>query len=149
VNDKEHSLLAWTARVDAGKCVTGRGRFAVMGEMTYMLKTYYLCGALLVGISAGASGYTSDEMLERCKVGSQAATAFEADQFGYCRGAVQMMIDLSRVLDDSLRFCVPDNYTIEEAVAIVVRHLENTPGERDKPFVVLAHFALSDAWPCK
>jgi hypothetical protein len=115
-----------------------------------MWKTYCAGACLLVSISTSAFGYSGDEMLMRCKSGSQGATTVtEADNLGYCRGAVQMMIDLSRVLDPTLRFCVPDDYTIGRAMDIVVRHLENAPSERDKPFVVLAHAALFEAWGCK
>jgi hypothetical protein len=143
-----------SALISSRSCSTTRfvsySHNRIITRIGHMWKTYCAGGCLLFSISTGAFGYTGDDMLQRCKYDPQGTpTIFEADQFGYCRGAVQMMIDLSRVLDPTLRFCVPDNYTIEQAIDIVVRHLENVPGERDRPFVVLAHSALFDAWGCK
>ncbi len=47
------------------------------------------------------------------------------------------------------RACVPENVTLEQMTALVVRWFDQRPEEWHLDFVALALSALHDVWPCK
>jgi hypothetical protein len=61
---------------------------------------------------------------------------------GYCAGAVYGI-----AFEGCAR--VPNDVTLEQMVRVVVRYVEARPQRMHEPFVLLAHEALIDAWPCK
>jgi hypothetical protein len=62
--------------------------------------------------------------------------------------AMQAVGDIPH-LDPLLCAAVPEQVTIEQALAVVVSYGETHPKERPLPFTVLVLDALHDAWPCK
>jgi hypothetical protein len=46
-------------------------------------------------------------------------------------------------------FCIPNDVTMGQKVAVVVKHIDEHPEEMHLYFTVLAYEALLRAWPCK
>lgn len=46
-------------------------------------------------------------------------------------------------------FCMPNNATVKQASAVVMRHMESQPRQLHHDASVLVLKALSSAWPCR
>ena len=75
------------------------------------------------------------EVIDGCKrfVESRAPKTFtEVHKEGTCYGV-----------------CLPERYSMGQAVRIVVTYMEKHPDQMHEQFAYLALLALRDAWPCK
>ena len=50
---------------------------------------------------------------------------------------------------DDPPFCAPNDVTLGQRVAVVVKYVDEHPEDMDLKFFRLAHEALLKAWPCK
>ena len=46
-------------------------------------------------------------------------------------------------------FCMPNNATVKQASAVVIKHMESHPEKLHQDASVLVLVALSRAWPCR
>lgn len=108
---------------------------------------------VLVGFSSGASAQgTGKDMLGPCRSYAlpdppQQLDALTALRIGYCRGAVEAVMEIGNAQAVS-PVCVPKDVGSRQAVQVVVTYLDANPNELNKPFGVLAAAALHAKWPC-
>jgi hypothetical protein len=50
---------------------------------------------------------------------------------------------------DDPPFCIPDDVTLGQRVAVVVKYIDQHPEEMHQSFAYLAYRASEEAWPCK
>ena len=80
---------------------------------------------------------------------------FGRDPFtqGECVGILEALAMTATDLDPAAfvisRSCAPDDATLPQITAVVVRWLDERPQRWNEDFRALALFALHDAWPCK
>jgi hypothetical protein len=81
---------------------------------------------------------------------------------GACLGVVSTLMDKLSPTDPFMRallpqpqpqpqpqlVCIPDGVTNRQAVAVVVKFLDDHPNQLHQRFIVLAQDALYEAWPC-
>jgi hypothetical protein len=76
----------------------------------------------------------------------------KAFDLGLCAGAMialhDDMILLQLPSDHPLRSCLPDNVTVEQSIAVVVRWFDRHPQSRQENFMWVAMSAMHEAWPC-
>jgi len=78
-----------------------------------------------------------------------AAGAVASFKQGYCGGVVSSLMVDGPDLSPTLRFCIGQRVTVEQAVRVVVAYLEQRPKLLREPFQPLARQALREAWPCR
>ena|SRR6516162_2433303 len=69
-------------------------------------------------------------------------------QMAVCIGVVIALMRLGPSLTTNISFCAPDSVTYAQAVKVIVSYLEAHPDTLHEDFVLLAHVALAEAWPC-
>jgi hypothetical protein len=67
---------------------------------------------------------------------------------GICAGSIGTLLFLGDALPDDYRVCRPRGAVLDDAVRIVVTHIERQPRRLHENFNGLAMEALSAAWPC-
>ena len=71
---------------------------------------------------------------------------------GYCIGFIDTLVYMQTLLtvahnvDPS--FCVPDGYSNEQGIRVLVKYLTNHPEKLHQPYVMLSMLALMEAFPC-
>ena len=68
---------------------------------------------------------------------------------GNCHGTIAGIAAISELLPAEFRSCPPANAPRSQAVRVVVKYLEDHPGELNKDLEQLIVTALREAWPCK
>jgi hypothetical protein len=82
-------------------------------------------------------------------LGCRSALASENKNYvgqGYCLGAVAAIFHFA---ETHFGICTPDGVTIEQAVRVVVTHIDQRPNQLRERFEDLALEALRRAWPCR
>jgi hypothetical protein len=68
---------------------------------------------------------------------------------GVCAGTVNTLMLSGPVYPAGGRFCPPSNAPVNQGVRVVVSYMDRHPGELHEQFIILAHQAMREAWPCK
>jgi|SRR5664280_2292585 hypothetical protein len=92
-----------------------------------------------------AESMTTDFVIDGCR---SADKTQKVDQFklGLCLGAINAL--MTQQLNSFAKFCVPSSTTLNEAVRVVLKHVEANPDVRNQLFEGMVADALSDEWPC-
>lgn len=75
-------------------------------------------------------------------------TSVETAKAGQCIGAILSLAYVGGVLDQSLRFCVPDDVPLGKTTKIILDYIDSHPSERDAPFPVIVVKVLHEKMPC-
>jgi hypothetical protein len=67
---------------------------------------------------------------------------------GMCAGSIGTLLFLGDALPDQYRVCRPPGAVLNDALRIVVSHIEANPERMHENFNGLAMEALSAGWPC-
>jgi hypothetical protein len=116
--------------------------------MFQFMRGIALVAAMLLGCGASFAGATTSAnlIMQGCRVFfAKPAKETIDDAFlqGECLGIVDAVLHLA---EDN---CPPKGSTPEQAIRIVVKHIDDRPARMHEPFIVLAREALRAAWPCK
>jgi hypothetical protein len=68
---------------------------------------------------------------------------------GMCMGFVSAILRSGGLLDQRLRFCVPERVTGAQAVKVLLKFLNDHPADTNRAAETLAITAFIGAWPCK
>lgn len=68
---------------------------------------------------------------------------------GVCAGAIGALITINSSLEPSYRICRPIGVSLRRDIRVVIDHLRANPTTWNENFVVVAHLALRQAWPCR
>ena len=106
--------------------------------------------AALTAIPAAASDHSANYYLPSCKDFINERFAREPFRQGECVGLIEgLVINASDLPFAGSRSCAPENVTVAQLTAVVVRWLDQHPQRWHEDFRALALFALHDAWPCE
>jgi hypothetical protein len=108
----------------------------------------FLLGLLLAPTLSNqtyAESMTTDFVIDGCR---SADKTQKVDQFklGLCLGAINAL--MTQQLNSFAKFCVPSSTTLNEAVRVVLKHVEANPDVHNQLFEGMVADALSDEWPC-
>jgi hypothetical protein len=109
-----------------------------------------LVAALVVIPTAAAAGrdpHSAAFHYPACR-GLLAADEHAPHLQGSCVGQIALLLQLSDVLPQPLRFCAPSRMTVRQATEIVAAYMERHPGELHRAFPLVAILALRETWPC-
>jgi hypothetical protein len=99
--------------------------------------------------AASEQGFSGNKMLPACKYQlGKIEDANSAYKAGECVGAIAAIGSYALSFDQGARFCPPEEATIDQAIRIVVKFLEQNPARLHLSFFNLAHIAMKEAWPC-
>jgi len=76
---------------------------------------------------------------------------------GVCHGSVGTIMDMLRIANmdhDKVLVAgncaaIPDSATLEQAVRVVVKYVDNHPEQINYPFIATVVIAFTEAWPCR
>ena len=70
---------------------------------------------------------TGNDIRERCQITQRDdlsnRTSTDANKVGFCQGYVDAIFNLGRDLAEPYRFCHPDEATIEQAISVLLKYL--------------------------
>jgi len=115
----------------------------VVNQAMRILLHMILVGWLMACASANATP-TTGEFLKLANSGS----AGRATATAYLLGAVDMADGLTLAAPTLPQYCMPENVTQEQLLAMSKRYMENSPNDWHLPAFVLIYRALQNAWPC-
>jgi hypothetical protein len=104
--------------------------------------------AILLALTMPASAETTaDQMLPGCKglLNNSMTSGVSVYHQGRCAGFIVGLMYGVWGRD----FCRPNEATISQSVAVVVKYIEARPERMHEDFVPLANEALTAAWPCE
>ena len=106
-----------------------------------------LLASILVCRAANASEESSGtHWLRKC---TNPETALQIECAIYVRALVEYDEVRGTTLGQMRYICPVKDLTIGESREVVIRFLREKPAELHRPFVLLAHLALSAAFPCE
>ena len=95
---------------------------------------------------------TGNQIREGCQIGLQddhSITLIDARKSGFCLGFVDAIIILGNELAEPDRFCLPKGVTLEQAIHVLLKYLNEHPDLTHEDAVTLALWAFKAAWPCQ
>jgi hypothetical protein len=77
------------------------------------------------------------------------ANILEAAEVGQCIGAVKSIMSAGFFLVEQLRFCPPDHASFGQGANVILKYMDDHPGQTDQDFFALGLKAFRLTWPCK
>jgi hypothetical protein len=99
--------------------------------------------ALTGPVSAESDLGSANYMLPGCRSFMQKASNYSDFDQGVCVGVIRGIVYAARDI------CAPTESTTNQAVAVVIKYIDQRPQDMHLPFAVLAHTALQEVWPCE
>jgi hypothetical protein len=121
------------------------------------MKTIFAALAIMATLisqaAAAAPDHSANYYLPSCRAFVNKQFASDPFTQGECVGILEALAMTATDLDPAAfvisRSCAPDDATLPQVTAVVVRWLDERPQRWNEDFRALALLALHDAWPCK
>ena len=73
----------------------------------------------------------------------------EAVKIGQCIGAVKSIMSAGFFLVEKLRFCPPDHASFSQGANVILKYVNDHPGQTNQDFFALGLKAFRSTWPCQ
>jgi hypothetical protein len=83
-----------------------------------------------------------------CKSFADKSGGGDAFMRGVCAGTINALKNSGPFYPEPSRFCPPQASTVNQAAKVVVSYMDKHPEELHQSFLILAHQAMREVWPC-
>jgi hypothetical protein len=91
---------------------------------------------------------TGNDHYVSCKSFADKSKGGDPFMRGVCAGTINALKNSGPFYPVSSRFCPPKASTVNQAAKVVVSYMDKHPEELHQSFLILAHQAMREAWPC-
>jgi hypothetical protein len=116
-------------------------------------KAYFI--ALCIVVATVGQCYAQvdgNKIREACQISVQddppIITLNDARKSGFCLGFVDAILGLGNDLAEPDRFCLPNGVTLERAIRVLVKYLDEHPERTSEDALTLSLRVFKAAWPC-
>jgi hypothetical protein len=115
------------------------------------MKAAALTLSVLIASVGQCQSDTGNDIRESCQITVRGpkGEGVELTEATYCLGFVTAILFVGRHLDEQSSFCAPVGVTVQQAVNVFLKYLNENPDKTHYSAESLAVASFRQAWPCK